>query len=55
MIKYKTFLLHGYGTHVLKVLESREDIDKVHTKILIHCSNINTDFPLTSNRVKLEK
>jgi len=47
--------MHGYGTRVLEVLRSREDIDKVHTKILLHCSNINTDSPLTSNRVKLEK
>jgi hypothetical protein len=54
MKKNKTFLLQGHETHVLKVLKSREDIDEVHTKIL-HCSNINTDSPLTSIRFKLEK
>jgi len=34
MMQYKTFLQHGYGTRVLKVLKSRKDIDKVHTKML---------------------
>jgi hypothetical protein len=28
---------------------------KMCTKILFHCSNINTDSPLSSNRVKVEK
>jgi len=55
MIKYKTFLLHGYGTRFKTVEKYREDIEKVLAKILLHCSNINTDSPLTSNRVKLEK
>ena len=27
----------------------------MYTKILFHCSNINTDSPLSSNRVKVEK
>jgi hypothetical protein len=28
---------------------------KMYAKILFHCSNINTDSPLPSNRVKIEK
>jgi hypothetical protein len=28
---------------------------KMYAKILFHCSNINTDYPLPSNRVKVEK
>jgi hypothetical protein len=32
-----------------------KDVYKMYTEILFHCSNINTDCLLSSNRIKLEK
>ena len=40
---------------VLNVFKVKKITYKMYAKILFHCSNINTDSPLPSNRVKVEK